>query len=54
MSFFYLDAAFILSFKKAPLVFKKYAGVLCGLMLQIGIMLGSAFEIPYSIILGID
>jgi hypothetical protein len=27
---------------------------LCGLMLQIGIMLGSAFEIPYSIILGID
>ncbi len=43
-----------MAFKVCPLAFKKYAGVLCGLLLQVGIMLGTIFEIPYAIILGIN
>jgi len=30
-----------MAFKVCPNSFKKYAGVLCGLTLQIGIMLGT-------------
>jgi hypothetical protein len=43
-----------MAFRVAPLTFKKYAGVLCGLLLQVGIMLGSIIEIPYTIIFGIE
>jgi len=37
----YLDASGILSFIVCPLLYKKYAGVLCGLSLQIGMMIGT-------------
>lgn len=30
-----------MAFRVCPLAYKKYAGVLCGLMLQVGIMLGT-------------
>ena len=43
-----------MAFKVCPLALKKYAGVLCGLLLQVGIMFGTIFEIPYAIILGIN
>lgn len=43
-----------MSFKTCSVAYKKYAGVLCGLLLQIGIILGTVLEIPYAAILGID
>ena len=43
-----------MSFTVCPLIYKKYAGVLCGLMLQIGIIVGTVIEIPYAYILGIS
>ncbi len=43
-----------MAFQVCPLAFKKYAGVLCGLFLQLGIMLGVIVEIPYSYIIGIN
>jgi hypothetical protein len=36
------------------LTHKKYAGVLCGLVLQLGIMLGTTLEIPYGYAIGIN
>ena len=30
-----------MAFKECPLIYKKYAGVMCGLMLQIGIIMGT-------------
>jgi len=41
-----------MAFKVCPLLYKKYAGVMCGLGLQIGIILGNILEIPYAKILG--
>ena len=41
----YLDGSFILAFKKAPFEYKKYAGVLNGLILQFGIMIGTFLAI---------
>jgi len=38
---FILDASFIMAFQVCPTAYKKYAGVFCGLMLQIGIMIGT-------------
>jgi hypothetical protein len=38
---FCINASFIMAFTVCPVNFKKYAGVLCGLTLQIGIMLGT-------------
>ena len=43
-----------MAFRVAPLTFKKYAGVLCGLLLQVGIMLGTMIEVPFTIIFGIQ
>lgn len=43
-----------MAFRVAPLTLKKYAGVLCGLLLQVGIMLGTMIEVPYTIIFGIQ
>jgi hypothetical protein len=42
-----------MAFKTCPLVYKKYAGVLCGMTLQIGIMIGTILEIPYAYLIGI-
>jgi hypothetical protein len=43
-----------MAFKVSPLAYKKYAGVLCGMILQFGIILGTIFEIPYAYIIGIQ
>ena len=43
-----------MAFKVSPLTYKKYAGVLCGLILQLGIMLGTILEIPFAYICGIN
>jgi len=43
-----LDAAFIQSYEICPLRYKKYAGVLNGITLQIEILLGSNLAIPFS------
>ena len=43
-----------MAFKTCPLEYKKYAGVLCGLLLQFGIMFGTILEIPYSYLIGIN
>lgn len=43
-----------MAFQVSPLEMKKYAGVLCGLTLQVGIMIGTVLEIPYGIALGIN
>ena len=52
------DKSVALKIKKyamlAGLDYKKYAGVLCGLILQLGIILGTITEIPYSYIIGIN
>ena len=37
-----------------PLIYKKYAGVLCGLSLQLGIVLGALFEIAYAYLFKIN
>lgn len=42
-----IDGSFILAFEKAPDVYKKYAGVLCGILLQFGIMVGTFLAIPF-------
>lgn len=51
---FCINASFILAFQHCPLVYKKYAGVLCGLALQLGIILGTIIEVPYAYIFGIN
>jgi len=43
-----------MAFKVAPLAYKKYAGVLCSLTLQVGLMLGTVCELLYSMVLGIS
>jgi len=43
-----------MSFKVCPQAYKKYAGVLNGLMLQVGIILGTIVEVPYGYLLGIN
>lgn len=49
ISFFIIkDAAFILSFEVCPQKYKKYAGVLNGIMLQVGILVGTNLAIPFS------
>jgi len=52
--FCYLDASFIMAFKVSPLAYKKYAGVLCGLAIQVGLMLGTVIQIVYSAIFGLN
>jgi hypothetical protein len=42
------DAAFIQSFEECPIRYKKYAGVLNGIMLQIGILVGTNLAIPFA------
>lgn len=42
-----LDGCFIISYEKAPNKFKNFAGVLCGILLQIGIMAGTFLAIPF-------
>ena len=42
-----------MAFKECPLLYKKYAGVFCGLMLQAGIITGTIIEVPYGYIFGI-
>ena len=49
-----LDASFIMAFKVCPTAYKKYAGVFCGLILQIGIMIGTIIEVPYAYLIGIN
>jgi hypothetical protein len=43
-----LDASFIESFEVCPLKYRKYAGVLNGIMLQIGILVGTNIAIPFA------
>jgi len=43
-----LDAAFIQSFEICPMKYKKYAGVLGGITLQIGILIGTNLAMPFS------
>ena len=43
-----------MAFKVCPLLYKKYAGVFCGLVLQLGIMLGTILEVGYAYSLGIN
>jgi len=47
----YLDAAFIYSFETCPVKYKKYAGVLGGILLQFGIMVGTLLDIPFTYII---
>jgi len=42
------NASFILSFEICPQKYKKYAGVLNGIMLQVGILVGTNLAIPFS------
>jgi len=46
--YFIKDASFILSFEICPQKYKKYAGVLNGIMLQVGILVGTNLAIPFS------
>lgn len=46
--YFIKDASFILSFETCPQKYKKYAGVLNGIMLQVGILVGTNLAIPFS------
>lgn len=43
-----------MAFKVCPVAYKKYAGVLCGLILQVGIIIGTILEVPYAYIIGIN
>ena len=43
-----------MAFKICPTAYKKYAGVFCGLMLQVGIIFGTILEVPYGYIIGIN
>jgi hypothetical protein len=43
-----LDASFIESFEVCPMKYRKYAGVLNGIMLQIGILVGTNIAIPFA------
>jgi hypothetical protein len=43
-----------MAFKVSPLAYKKYAGVLCGLAIQVGLMLGTVFQLGYSAIFGLN
>ena len=43
-----------MAFKVSPLAYKKYAGVLCGLAIQVGLMLGTVIQIGYSAIFGLN
>jgi hypothetical protein len=52
--YLYVDGSFIISFEKAPIKYKNYAGVLGGLFLQFGIMLGTFLAIPLQTFIGPD
>lgn len=45
-----LDGNFVLAFEKASTVSKRYAGILCGLNIQFGIMIGTILAIPMQLI----
>lgn len=42
-----------MAFKVCPDPYKKYAGVFCGLILQVGIILGTIIEVPFAYIIGL-
>lgn len=43
-----------MAFKVCPPAYKKYAGVFCGLILQVGIIIGTIVEVPYSYIFALN
>lgn len=43
-----------MAFKVCPQIYKKYAGVFCGLILQVGIITGTILEVPYSYLFNLN
>jgi hypothetical protein len=43
-----------MAFKVCPTAYKKYAGVFCGLILQVGIILGTIVEVPFGYAIGLN
>jgi hypothetical protein len=41
------DGCFILAFESAPTEYKKYAGVVGGILLQLGITVGTFLALPF-------
>lgn len=52
--FLYSDGSFILAYEKAFDEYKKYAGVLGGIVLQMGIVFGTFLAIPMKKIVNLD
>ena len=44
------DANFVMAFEKASHESKKYAGIACGLLIQVGIMIGTILAIPMDLV----
>ena len=42
-----------MAFRVSTLKYKKYAGILCCLSLQIGIITGTILEVPFGYMIGI-
>jgi hypothetical protein len=42
-----------MSFRVTSLVYKKYSGILCGLSIELGIIIGTALEVPLAMLIGI-